>query len=302
MRTPALVTMFALSVCAQLSAQDVRNVTEPSSMVTVEDCFIRSIDRASLAADRVGVLSGMYVVEGDHVEQGQLLAQMHDEVAQAALAVATKQASDDIEIRFGRASAEVADAEYRKALEANRVGGTRLPIIPSVEIDRLRLAATRGGLQTEKAQHDFEIAALERDRAYAELKTFRVQAPFSGTVINVFKRAGEGVSQGEPIVEIVNTDRLRVEGWIPVSEVWSVKPGNRVTVQLNIERANLDVEDAIFEGRIVFVDPDITEVIQNPRARVFAEVPNREGLLRPGLSATMTIYPGEAAVEQPAVE
>jgi hypothetical protein len=82
---------------------------------------------------------------------------------------------------------------------------------------------------------------------------------------------------------------VRVEGDLGVQDLWRVKPGTPVEVQLTLEGANLDVEKKTFRGHIGFVD-----VIANSlgRTRFWAEVPNPDNILRPGLKATMTIFPG----------
>ena len=77
-------------------------------------------EEAQIPAQEPGVLKKLPVREGQSVAVGDLLAQIDDEqprvaadVAQAKLDVASKQATDDINVRYARAAADVAKVELR---------------------------------------------------------------------------------------------------------------------------------------------------------------------------------------------
>jgi multidrug resistance efflux pump len=260
------------------------------SIVHIDDCTVKLIDRVVLASDRPGILDFVGPEEGAAVQIGQQVAGLRDEVAAAALAVAEKQAENDIEIRYARKAAEVAKAEYEKAELANKgLKGT----FPEVEVLRLKLAAERSVLQIEQAKHQLEVNRLTRDQAAAELQTFRVEAPFDGVVTRVYKSKGEALRQGDPILELASTERVRVEGYVNIRDAWNVKPGARVHVQLDIPDVELDAERERLDGRIVFVDVAAQQVTL--LVRVWAEVANPKNILRAGLNAKMTVFPGERA-------
>lgn len=268
-----------------------------SSPITLNRCRIKLIDNVLLASDRAGILAFVEPEEGDSVTSGQQVAGLRDEVAVARLAITEKQAENDIEVRYAVKAAEVAEAEHEKAVEANRrVRGA----VPEVEVRRLKLAAERSVLQIEQAKHQLEINRLNRDEASAELQTYRIVAPFDGTVTRVYKSRGEAVQQGDPILELASTRRVRVEGYVELADVWKVRPGARVEVQLAVPEVELEIEQATFEGRIVFVDVNVQPVTR--QVRVWAEVSNREDILRAGLAARMTIHPGEVASAEPILQ
>lgn len=254
--------------------------------IEVPNCWIKFIDTVVLAAERPGVIAKVMPVEGDEVRAGQEIVVLRDEVARAQYAIAEKEASDDIEIRYARAAARVAEAAYLSAVEANR---TARNAIPKVEVDKLRLDAERGKLQIEKAQHDFELAKLKKGEKSAELNTYRIIAPFDGFVTRVLKMTGQAVQLGDPLVELVNNKRLRIEGYIPPEEARFVKRGMRVEVaQADPANPNKPATDWL-TGKIVFVDVAVEPV--NQKVRVWAEVENRNHLLQVGLHAQMRILP-----------
>lgn len=257
-------------------------------------CHIKLIDTAVLASDRPGIIAYVEPEEGDPVHAGQQVAGLRDEVAQAELAVAELEAKNDVEIRYAKKATEVAKAEHEVALEANR----RVPkAVPEVEVNRLKLAAERSELQIERAEMDRDIAIEKRNEAEAQLKMYQIKATFDGVVTRVHKHEGEAVRQGDPILEIKSTDRVRVEGYVNIRDIWRVKRGDRVQVHLDIPDADLEVEKRVFEGKIVF--PDVTADPVNKTVMVWAEVANPDNILRAGLPAVMTIWPEEPVAAAP---
>ena len=190
--------------------------------VEVDRCTVKLIDEVILSCERAGILGAVSVREGDRVTEGQLLATLKDDVARAALAVAEIEDSSDIDIRFAQNASEVAAVEYEKVQEANRrVPGT----VPGVEVRRARLAADKTVLEIEKARHTHEVQVAKRDEAAAQLATYRIEAPFEGFVTRVHLSRGAAVRQGDPVIELVSTRKVRVEGYISVNKLTFVRPG-----------------------------------------------------------------------------
>jgi macrolide-specific efflux system membrane fusion protein len=264
----------------------------------VPHCLISIINEAQVPAKEAGVVTEIKAKEGQQVEAGALLAQLDDLDAQATLrvaqferAVAEEEARNDVHVRYSKAAAEVAHAEYQAAEEANR----RLPnTYPHLEVRKLLLTWRRTQLEIEKAQMDLRIAGLKAKVAEAReevaqenVRRRQIRSPLEGVVKEVKLHAGEWVKPGDPVVHVVQLDRLRVEGFVRVADVRTDEIADRpvsVTVQLAHGTET-------FEGKVVFVSP---EVQAGGQIRVWAEVVNRKYhghyLLRPGLTAEMTIH------------
>ncbi|HID21198.1 MAG TPA: HlyD family efflux transporter periplasmic adaptor subunit, partial [Planctomycetaceae bacterium] len=181
-------------------------------------------------------------------------------------------------------AAKVAEVHFLRAVEANQqVPGA----VPDLEVRQLKLEYDKAMLSIELANHDFAVAGLEAKRAEAQLKMYRIEAPFDGIVTQIYKRKGEAVRQGDPILELANTDRVRVEGRVSINDVWRVKPGMAVQVRLDIPDVDLPEEKQVFPGRVVFVDVAVQPVTRE--VRVWAEVENHDNILKDGLTAVMTI-------------
>lgn len=258
-----------------------------SGLTVIPDCSIKLINEVILSAERPGILGEIKVFEGDRVEEGELLARIRDEAPRAAFEVARKEAESDIDIRFSRKAAEVARAEYDKAEEANRRNrGT----VPEIEVRRALLAAEKAALEIEKAQHMREINGLKRDEAGVQVQICRIDAPFAGFISKVYLTRGATVRQGDPVIELVSTDRVKVEGYVPLEQVAALKPGQPVEVEVTARQAG-GVAGRPVAGVLKFVDVKANNA--NSKVRVWAEIPNEDGRLRAGLTAVLKIQTAE---------
>lgn len=254
---------------------------------------VRMLHRATLAADRPGIIASELPREGDTVERGKVIVRLEDEVPQRSLAVATEQARNLIPIEAAQREYDVSVTELELSEQAN----TRVPdAVPGIEIERLRFTKDLNKLRIDNATAENVIAGLERDRLHADLETYRITAPFSGTVVLVEKARGEAVVQGDPIVTIADPSKMKVEGFITIAEALRVRRGDEVSVVPMIPGANLPAEEIASTGRIVFVDVSVN--LATRMVRVWAEVDNAKGLLFDEQDAqmTITIAPGRSIV------
>ncbi len=255
-------------------------------VVDVAQCRVTLIDRVTLASGRAGVLAFVEARESDRVRAKQIVAGLDSSVAEATLAIARQKASSNVERRMARKLIELTQAEYDKAMQANQKveGGG---VFGDIDLRRLKLGVDKSALQYEQAENELQITALTAKQIEAELKTYSVEAPFDGIVTRVFRSKGEAVSMGDPLIEVVNLDRVRVEGYVGIVDGLRIKQGSQVTVRLDLPDVDLPEERLEFAGKLVFVDVGVEPV--TGQIRVWAEVPNPDGILRSGLPARMKI-------------
>jgi len=274
-----------------LAAQETPSQTKP---LEVQSVVLRLLAEADVPAQEAGVLTAVNVREGEMVKQGALLAQIDDQVARMAeraarlkYDVAHEKATNDVQTRFARKAAEVAEAELQRSTEsiarfAKSVSQSQL------DVERLNVEKTR--LEAEQADHNRAIATLEMKSQENELAAAKAQrvrrqivAPFDGTVVEVFVRLGEWVEPGQKALRIVNIDRVKAEGFLPAGDADKKLLGApvRLTLDLAGER------DAAFDGKVSFVSPEVDPI--TGQVRVWAEIDNRAGRLRPCQPVRMVI-------------
>ena len=263
--------------------------------VIVPNAFFETVDAVDLASERPGMLRSVPFREGDRVEVDQVVAELWDEVPRAQLATLELQATDQISEQYALAAAQVAQSELRGLLDANE---RKAGVVVEADIERARLSLKQAVAQVKKARQERELAKLRSDELKAELQSYVIAAPFSGVVQRVQHLPGESVRQGDPILHLVNTDRLRVVANVPLEQVLLLRKGDLATAQ-PVTQSGLDGAAAPLPvppvaGRVTFIDP--TESIRNETnaVRVFIEVPNPAGAYRAGMRANLQIRPGTA--------
>ncbi len=269
--------------------------------VTVTNCLITLINEVDVPAEEAGVLEELAVVEGQQVAEGTLLGRIDDaqsiklrDVAKFKLDAAQKEAGNDINVRYARSTRDVADAELQQAVDAN----LRAPnTVTRAEMRRLALEIRKSELGIEQAEHEQAIAGMTVGIRRAELdveeeSVLRRQllAPIKGVVEKRYVEKGEWLKPGDPVVQIVRMDRLRIETFLDATNLTPSQVDKQpVAVKVRLPGPR----DVVFEGQVVFVSQ---RVMIGPKFQIRAEVINvdepagsGQWLLRPGLNAEMTI-------------
>ena len=287
---------LALAITAPLVAAD---APYDSNRAVLSHCQVLLINDVDVPAEEAGRLLAVNAKEGDHVEKDSLVAQINNKqallskvAAELERDAAQTRADDDIEVRYSIKSFELAEAELNQDVDINR----RSPgTVPTTEIRRKQLDRTRAELQIDRSRLDLKVAQMTADVQNAAVQAAddsiqrrRIVAPFSGQVVQVYRQSNEWVNIGEPVLRVVQMDRLYVDGFISGTEYSVVDIADRpVTVEIALARGRKET----FKGQVVFVNPIVQA---GNRYRVRAEVENRQEknqwLLNPGSTATMVIH------------
>lgn len=264
-----------------------------------------------ISADKAGTLKHLGVRVGSVVDEGQVIAQIDDEEAKMQLRVSDQKlrgayarATDKIEEKYARAAAAAAAADYADLQAANQGAADR--VVPQTELRAKELEVTRAKLQIEKAAkdrtlaiYDYDIAKVEKEAAQMEIDRRAVTAPFGGEVIELFRKQGEWVEPGEPILQFARYDVLQCNGAVFLDEYDPREiEGCEVTIEATVGRGRTERA----KGRIVYVEQRVfPEGSETYSYSVVAEIPNHvdrgRWALFPGLSATMTIHLGTATTD-----
>jgi WD40 repeat protein len=180
---------------------------------------------------RVGMIESTFrrLEVGMHVEKDQLLA-----------LVDPKLALDDLEVKV--AKFEASDAE-RRAAEKTRdeakkrldgINATVRAVPASVSQDEQRAAVLtwQRYIEEEVAKRAaMRQADRELNAALTQLRMHEVKADISGVIKVIYKNRGDAVKKLDPVLQIQNTELLRVEGMVEVQETQGLKDGMTVSVE-----------------------------------------------------------------------
>lgn len=260
--------------------------------IEVKSVLLRLIEQVDIPAQEAGVLTTIAVREGDAVEPGTLLAQIDDanvrlqkERADLDLRIAELESLNQTDIAEASEELAVAKEDHKRGKESR---DTFRKAITDAALNQLRLTEVRADAKLSRAQHQLEVAAVTRQLKQKDLALMQnsldrrmIKTPIAGVVVDVLKHNGEWVEPGDKVVRVVRLDRLRAEGFIEARFALRSLVGQPVAVNVSNDPTRT------FQGKIVFVSPEIDPV--NQQARVWAEVDNTMHALRPGLRARMVI-------------
>jgi RND family efflux transporter MFP subunit len=166
--------------------------------------------------------------------------------------------------------------------------------------DRVRVAEAQ--LASEQSAVRVAEAELRRREAEAALARKKLadatlRAPIDGAVARRHVNPGEFLNGNTAVFTIVQSDPLKWSGTVAEHAALQVRPGQIVRLRADT------VPGRSFEGQVTRVSPAVD--VTSRTALLEARVPNREGLLKPGLFARGVIAlrqdPGVAFVPETAV-
>lgn len=210
---------------------------------------IEAVDTVLLQPEAAGVVASVLFADGTPVQKGQRLVQLRDADARAAVAEANA--------RLGLA--EIA-LQRNEALFANN-------------------NASQAAVDQARAER--ELARAQLDRAKEALRRTVIVAPFDGVTGRREVAPGQVVATTTPITRIDALDPVTVDITLPEAALAEVKEGQRASVTVAA------FPDRRFEGELVYLAPRLSPNARTVAARV--RVPNPDQLLRPGLTASVTL-------------
>ena len=168
-----------------------------------------------------------------------------------------------------RAQLQAADAEYRGARETH--------------LARLRLQAlgAAGELDVTLAAAGAERARSQVDFRRAQMAYCRVKAPFGGNVARLRVKASESVPAGQPLIDVVNTNILKAQIFVPASWTAWLRPGAPLTIHVKEIGQSFDARIAKLNSRIDGVSQQL---------EVEARIDKGAGSLLPGMVGT-AVFP-----------
>ena len=161
---------------------------------------VEAEDNIQVSSKAAGVITAVYVQEGDAVSKGQALAQIDNSVILR-------------NIEAMKAQLELATTVYQrqKNLWDQKIG---------TEVQYLQAKTTKENLERQ-------VASLQEQNSMT-----RVTAPFSGTVDEVTAKVGQNIAPGMPALRVVNTSNLKLKAAVSEAYVTNIKKGNKVTVTI----------------------------------------------------------------------
>ena len=230
---PSRVLLAALLLVASASAET----------ILVEDAQLSLVVDVRVSCPDAGRVESMLVQPGDHVERNAILLELDRDLPQTAvrnaetqLEIAVTKSKNDVNIRYAKKKAEVAENDLKRA---QRAVARFERAVSAGELERQGLLLEEAVLGGEQAEHQQTIDRLttrlrqvELEQARIQLQHRTVRSPVPGIVAEMLVQAGEWVERGTPVARIVNLDKLRIVALIPATHLEEVMLGQPATFRV----------------------------------------------------------------------
>lgn len=237
------------------------------------------------------------LVENDTVTTGQVLAMVeperYDAAHKAALAKASeaKAAADMVRATVEQAQARLGDArlELERAVKLAAGGAAHKREVEKAEL-AVKLASAEldsATAQLAAAQATYDSAQASAQMALVNMQDATLKAPMESLVAAIPVELGQMVQPGQPVINLVDIRKVRLVVGVVERKLPLLKQGQRVRVEVEAlssqARVMQDAEKLAKprEGRVTIVPPAADPV--TGLFRVEVELPNDDGLLRPGM-------------------
>ena len=215
---------------------------------------LRSDETVILRPEIVGRVSQILFKEGERVQKGAVLIKLDASVQQA-------------DADRAKANLVLSKSKYDRAAD-------------------LRNQGFISGQAKDEAENMLRVAQADYELVQARLAKTVIAAPFSGTVGLRQVSVGDYVKEGQDIVNLESLDPLKVDFRVPEIYLSQVKDGQ--TLQITLDA----LPDRVYDGRVYAINPLIDA---NGRSIVVrAQVPNKDGRLRPGMFARVRLFTSQS--------
>lgn len=216
-------------------------------------------DQAAVRAEIGGSILAVSAEPGQSVGRGQALARIEDRTARDAYLSAQSQ------VRSAEQAFSVAQRNAERMQTLSKAGAVA---------DR-DLEVAVNGMASSRAMLDDARSRLASAKKMVE--NTGVRSPISGVVSARPVNAGDVVSPGTLMFNIVDPSSMRLTASVPSEQLASLSPGMNVSFEVR------GYPGRVFEGRVDRISPTADPVTR--QIPIWVSIPNRGGTLVAGLFA-----------------
>lgn len=238
---------------------------------------LRAESAAELYARVDGPITAVHAGTGDRVRRGQILAtidplESRQRVDQSRAALRIAEAT----LQQRKAALQVAEANARRSESLFSQS-----LLSQSDYDTAKAELTTAQSQLELSRAQIEQARANLGSANLQLDQTRIVAPFDGFIGTRHLDLGAHATTSRPVFSIVDLSTIRTTINVPAQDAVRIQPGQPATVVADV------LPGRSFPGRVSRLSSVFDPQTNTVEAEV--EVVNPEGILKPGMYASVTI-------------
>ena len=189
---------------------------------------------------------------------------------------------DALKLAYQRLHLEAQQAVFDRELDLlNAASEDRADAVQQLKVKQSEVALKQSisdkqiaDLEAQVGQHNLRLAELQLDQ-------HQVVSPIDGVIAQQYRRVGEWVRAGEPLIRVIRLDRLKAEGYIQASQAQKLR--DTTSVGLRVE---VDGKVIPRTGTVAFVSPEVDPVSGEVMFSIEFDNPNQQIL--PGMRMRLT--------------
>jgi multidrug efflux pump subunit AcrA (membrane-fusion protein) len=298
----------------EVSVKAVPAATEDISRVVNTDAIIFPIAQSAITPKINAPVKKFYVVRGQKVRQGQLLATLENrdlsaaaldnkgayEQAEAAYSTSMgatlpeENAKAELDVQTAQQELEAQQKLYdsrqdlfkqgalpRKDLDAAAVSLAQAKSAYNIarkHLDGLNAVGKQGAIKTATGQLTSAKGKLQNSEA--QLSYSELRSPIAGFITDRPLYPGEMASTAAPLLTVMDISQVIAKAHIPQSDALQLHKGDAATISL----AGLEKP---INGKVSLISPALDP--NSTTVEVWVQAPNPDQLLRPGTAAQIAI-------------
>lgn len=226
---------------------------------TIEGAVISPLQNANVGAEISGIIEKFNFNEGDHVQAGQVVA----EISKKRYGAMTQRAASARDARRVELEGTKKDEHIKDRMLS--FNGTTELVVADAQARRDQAFA-----RLREANEDLRVAQLN-------LEECDVKAPFSGFLAVRYKQPHEPVDRLEKIFALVDTSKVYAVGNLPEDQLANFKVGTRAV----FVRSSGERYEGVVERMAKLIDP------QSRTKRLYLLIENASGALEVGMTGSI---------------
>jgi HlyD family secretion protein len=218
------------------------------------------INETNVSSKNNDEVKELYVDEGDYVKEGEKLAEINHSIL-------------DLQLTLAKSNFDNAETNY-------------------IRIKRIYESENTSLKEKEDAENKYIVSQKTYEITKKQINDCYIKAPNDGIITNKFVEKGEFVNIGNPIYSIAQVDPVNLTIYVTEIELGKIKIGQEVKIKIDA------YPKRFFTGKIIYISPTAEFTPKNIQTKeervkqvfgVKIEIPNKEGILKPGIPADAII-------------
>ncbi|MBT0824578.1 efflux RND transporter periplasmic adaptor subunit [Campylobacter lari] len=209
--------------------------------------------QVDVGAQVSGQITKLYVKLGDHVNEGDLIAQIDKDKQQNDLDITKAQLeSAKANLESKKIALDIATKQYQREQKLYVKKATSLENLENLKNTFYALRANVADLKAQTTQLEISLKNAQKDLAYTT-----ITAPSKGEIINVAVEEGQTVNanQNTPsIVRLADLSEMEIRMQIAEADI------NKISVEKKVKFSILNEPDKKYEATISSIDPANTTI------------------------------------------